>query len=70
VAIEVGLQNGGMGATIASEVLKSTQAALASVIFAPWMNVSGSILASWWRARPTDDEDLKLTPTAQESTPR
>jgi BASS family bile acid:Na+ symporter len=70
VAIEVGLQNGGMGATIASEVLKSTQAALASVIFAPWMNVSGSILASWWRARPTDDEDLIATPTVQESTPR
>ena len=69
VAIEVGLQNGGMGATIASEVLKSTQAALASVIFAPWMNVSGSILASWWRARPTDDEDLSATPTVQESTP-
>ncbi|MCU0721376.1 MAG: bile acid:sodium symporter family protein [Pirellula sp.] len=67
VAIEVGLQNGGMGATIATEVLKSTQAALASVLFAPWMNVSGSILASWWRARPTDEEKSNATPAAKAS---
>jgi BASS family bile acid:Na+ symporter len=57
VAIEVGLQNGGMGATIASEVLKSTQAALAAALFAPWMNVTGSILASWWRGRPVAESD-------------
>jgi BASS family bile acid:Na+ symporter len=61
VAIEVGLQNGGMGATIASEVLKSTQAALASVLFAPWMNVSGSILASWWRVQPPREKEITTT---------
>jgi BASS family bile acid:Na+ symporter len=33
-------------------VLKSSAAALAPAIFGPWMNVSGSILASWWRRRP------------------
>ncbi len=67
VAIEVGLQNGGMGATLASEVLKSTQAALASVLFAPWMNVTGSILASWWRVRPVDDDSTQED--SQEVTP-
>ncbi len=52
VAIEVGLQNAGMASGLAISVLKSAQAALAPAIFGPWMNVSGSLLASWWRARP------------------
>jgi len=56
VAIEVGLQNAGMASGLAISVLKSAEAALAPAIFGPWMNVSGSILASWWRARPTNPE--------------
>jgi BASS family bile acid:Na+ symporter len=52
VAMEVGMQNGGMASGIAIDVLKSTRAALAPAIFGPWMNVSGSLLASWWRRRP------------------
>ncbi len=51
VAIEVGLQNGGMASGLAVNVLASTEAALAPAIFGPWMNISGSILASWWRDR-------------------
>lgn len=51
VAVEVGMQNGGMATGIAMDVLKSTKAALAPAIFGPWMNISGSILASWWRRR-------------------
>lgn len=52
VAIEVGMQNGGMATGIAMDVLKSTNAALAPAIFGPWMNVSGSVLATWWRRKP------------------
>ncbi|MDH4198349.1 MAG: bile acid:sodium symporter family protein, partial [Candidatus Aminicenantes bacterium] len=52
VAMEVGMQNGGMASGIAIDVLKSTNAALAPAIFGPWMNVSGSLLAGWWRRRP------------------
>lgn len=52
VAVEVGMQNGGMASGIAMEVLKSAKAALAPAIFGPWMNISGSVLASWWRRRP------------------
>jgi BASS family bile acid:Na+ symporter len=51
VAVEVGMQNGGMASGIAIEVLKSAKAALAPAIFGPWMNISGSLLASWWRRR-------------------
>ncbi len=53
VSLEVGMQNGGMATAIAMEVLKSAKAALAPAIFGPWMNISGSVLASWWRRRPT-----------------
>ncbi|OHB68424.1 MAG: hypothetical protein A2Y77_15210 [Planctomycetes bacterium RBG_13_62_9] len=57
VAIEVGLQNGGMASALAMKVLGSTQAALAPAIFGPWMNVSGSILATWWRRKPVETRD-------------
>ena len=52
VAMEVGMQNGGLASGIAVDVLKSTSAALAPAIFGPWQNISGSILASFWRRRP------------------
>jgi bile acid:Na+ symporter, BASS family len=52
IAIEVGMQNGGMASGLAMGVLKSADAALAPAIFGPWMNISGSIIASWWRKRP------------------
>ncbi|MBL8219283.1 MAG: bile acid:sodium symporter family protein, partial [Bryobacterales bacterium] len=55
VAIEVGLQNGGMASGLAMNVLHSSDAALAPAIFGPWMNISGSALASWWRKRLPKD---------------
>jgi BASS family bile acid:Na+ symporter len=48
VAIEVGLQNGGMASGLAIEVLKSDLAALPPAVFGPWMNMSGAAVASWW----------------------
>jgi BASS family bile acid:Na+ symporter len=55
VAIEVGLQNGGMASGLAIEVLKSNLAALPPAIFGPWMNMSGAVLASWWSGHPPRD---------------
>jgi len=51
VAIEVGMQNGGMAAALAVGVLGSAVAALPANIFSIWMNFSGSVLASFW-SRP------------------
>ena len=51
VAFEVGMQNGGMASGLAMNALHSVQAALAPAIFGPWMNVSGSMLATYWRNR-------------------
>jgi BASS family bile acid:Na+ symporter len=50
-SIEVGLQNAGMASGLAIGVLNSSDAGLAAAIFGPWMNVTGSILASFWRQR-------------------
>lgn len=55
VSIEVGLQNGGMASALAMNVLKSAEAALASAVYGPLMNVTGSVLASWWHERPVKD---------------
>ena len=67
VAIEVGMQNGGMASGLAMSVLKSADAALAPAIFGPWMNISGSLLASWWRKRPA--RDTKPASAAEEGLP-
>jgi BASS family bile acid:Na+ symporter len=60
VAFEVGLQNGGMASGIASSLGKLSTMGLAAAIFIPWMNISGSILANYWRKRvpkPDTNED-------------
>jgi BASS family bile acid:Na+ symporter len=48
VALEVGIQNGGMATGLAFGVLKSPAAALASAVFGPWSAITSSILASYW----------------------
>ena len=52
IAFEVGLQNGGMASGLASAMGKLGTVGLASAVFIPVMNVSGSVLANYWRKRP------------------
>jgi BASS family bile acid:Na+ symporter len=52
IAFEVGLQNGGMASGIAGSMGKLGTVGLAAAVFSPWMNISGSILANYWRKRP------------------
>jgi len=56
MAIEVGMQNGGLASGIAKEMGKIATVGLAPAIFGPLMNVTGSILASWWHKKPTGDK--------------
>lgn len=58
IAIEVGMQNGGLASGIAKEMGKMATVGLAPAIFGPLMNITGSILASWWQGKPTGDEDV------------
>ncbi len=67
VAFEVGMQNGGMGVGLATNVLKSSAAALAPAVFGTWMNITGSTLASWWRDRPPKDGAGATAEVAEET---
>lgn len=55
VAFEVGLQNGAMASGLANSLGKLGTMGLAAAIFSPWMNISGSILANYWRKRPATE---------------
>ena len=56
IALEVGMQNGGLASGIALEMGKVATVGLAPAIFGPWMNISGSSLATWWRDRTRSEE--------------
>ena len=58
IAIEVGMQNGGMAAGIASELGRAATMGLYPAIFGTWMDISGSFLANWWRKNPTGEEEM------------
>lgn len=68
IAIEVGMQNGGMAAGIASQLGKAATMGLYPAIFGTWMDVSGSFLANWWRRSPINEPDMDpvADPTAPE----
>lgn len=59
IAFEVGLQNGGMASGIAGSMGKLGTLGLPAAVFASWMNVSGSILANYWRRKSEKQEQLK-----------
>ena len=48
ITLEVGLKNSGLAVGLAYDVLKSTAAALAPLIFGTWMNIAASTIASFW----------------------
>ncbi|MBF0803526.1 MULTISPECIES: bile acid:sodium symporter family protein [unclassified Neisseria] len=50
LAIEVGMQNSGLGAVLASAYF-TPLAAVPSAVFSVWHNISGSLLASYWAAK-------------------
>ena len=51
IAIEVGMQNGGLVSWIAKEMGKVATVGLAPAVFGPTMNITGSLLASFWRGK-------------------
>jgi BASS family bile acid:Na+ symporter len=65
-AFEVGLQNGGMATGIANGLGKLGTMGVAAAVFSAWMNITGSILANYWRRRPIaedgDQQQVKNSP--------
>ncbi|MFJ3957353.1 bile acid:sodium symporter family protein [Arthrobacter sp. NPDC090010] len=65
LAFEVGMQNSGLAATLATAHF-SPLAALPSAVFSVWHNVSGAIVAAWLARKPIRDDATKTpspTPT-------
>jgi bile acid:Na+ symporter, BASS family len=68
IAIEVGMQNAGLATGIARAMGKLATVGLAAAVFGPLMNITGSMLASWWHNRlPKDDipENKKTADTGK-----
>ena len=65
IAFEVGMQNGGLASGLALQMGKIATVGLAPAIFGPLMNITGSVLANWWRGRAAKDEEIKQTYTDQ-----
>ena len=57
ICIEVGMQNSGLSVALAVKFF-SAAAALPGAIFSIWHNLSGSLLAGWWRFR--DGENIQV----------
>ena len=51
IAFECGMQNGGLASGLANEMGKIATVGLAPAVFGPLMNITGSVLASWWRGK-------------------
>jgi BASS family bile acid:Na+ symporter len=49
IALEVGMQNGGLASGIALQMGRVATIGLAPAVFGPMMNITGSSLATWWR---------------------
>ena len=69
IAFEVGMQNGGLASGLALQMGKVATVGLAPAIFGPLMNVTGSVLANYWRGKPvkkvlTDKEKNQLMSAA------
>lgn len=56
IALEVGMQNGGLASGIALEMGRVATVGLAPAVFGPMMNITGSSLASWWRRKSDKSE--------------
>lgn len=59
ISIEVGMQNGGLASGIANSLGKIATMGLAPAVFGPLMNITGSILASYWHKRPPKGEEVE-----------
>lgn len=56
VAIEVSVQDSGLGIALAQRHFQDVLVALPSAIFSIWQNISGPALASWWSRHPVPEE--------------
>jgi len=56
ISLEVGMQNAGLASGLALLMGGMATIGLASAVFGPMMNITGSSLATWWHGRIPKDE--------------
>ncbi len=66
IAIEVGMQNSGLGVALALKYL-TPLAALPGALFSIWHNIVGALLASYGRGKPGAEVDDRVVRSASES---
>jgi len=64
ISLEVGMQNAGLASGLALLMGGMTTIGLAPAIFGPFMNISGSSLATWWHARVPKETQADLIEAA------
>lgn len=57
IAIEVGMQNAGLASGLAKAMGKIATVGLAPAVFGPLMNITGSVLASYWHRKPPKEKN-------------
>lgn len=55
IAIEVGMQNGGLASGIAAQMGKIATVGLAPAVNGPIMNTTFSLIATWWGSKPVTE---------------
>ncbi|MES1225585.1 MAG: bile acid:sodium symporter family protein, partial [Bacteroidota bacterium] len=60
IAIEVGMQNAGLASGLAKAMGKIATVGLAPAVFGPLMNITGSVLASYWHRKPPGEKQDEL----------
>jgi BASS family bile acid:Na+ symporter len=63
IAIEVGMQNSGLAAGLATKLGKVATLGLAPIVFGPIMNFTASVLANWWRTHPASPDENRAPTT-------
>ncbi len=62
IAIEVGMQNAGLASGLAKTMGKMATVGLAPAVFGPMMNITGSMLATYWHKKPiVENEKIDAT---------
>ncbi|MGN6746727.1 bile acid:sodium symporter family protein, partial [Neisseria sp. P0024.S002] len=62
LAIEVSMQNSGLGAALAAAHFAAAPVvAVPSALFSVWHNISGSLLASYWSAKADKESKAELS---------
>ncbi len=61
IALEVGMQNGGLASGIANSLGKIATMGLAPAVFGPLMNITGSVLASYWQKKIPEDHKEEVS---------